>query len=106
MMRRVLFAHLRAGVANIRAKATELFRKLGHSAHPLCRQRTDIGAFTTEANTAGHEIHIMSPRLHPDHVVAALIADLRAGPAGSNTFFHLVGHLMLVVHGGFLSDLR
>jgi hypothetical protein len=48
----------------------------------------------------------MAVRLHPNHIVATLIADLRAGPAGGNTFFHLIGHLILVMHGGFLSIVR
>ena len=60
VMRRMLLADFGAGVADFRAKAADIFGERRDSAHPLRRQRTDIRAFSTETDAAGHHLHVVS----------------------------------------------
>jgi hypothetical protein len=54
MMRSMAFAGLCTCVAYFSTKLADLFDQWGEAAHPLCREGTDVSAFTTHASAEGH----------------------------------------------------
>jgi hypothetical protein len=59
----------------------------------------DVRTFPAQADTPFHKLHV-ALAFHPDHVVAALLADLRATKAGGETVFpFLCQRSLILVHG-------
>lgn len=99
MVWRMLFADLRALIAHIGAQRTELFGQWGNPAHPATGHRADIRTFPAQPQTPLHELHI-ALMLHSDHVVRALIADLRATKTGCDTIFPFrCQRFFILMHG-------
>jgi len=80
----MLLADAGAEFAHFSAKGAEANRKRRIPSHPLRRENADIRAVTAEPDAARHEILclLIMRHLHPDHVVAAGIADPRAIQTG------------------------
>jgi hypothetical protein len=74
----MLLADSRAEFTQLGAQRAESHRKCRVSAHPLRCQQTNVGAIAAKPDTAGHQILVALVR-HADHVIAAGIADTRAG---------------------------
>lgn len=98
----MLFADLRALIAHVGAQCAELFCQRGNPAHPATGHRADIRAFPAQPQTPLHELRI-ALMLHSDHIVRALVADLRATKTGCDTVFPFrCQRSFILMHDGLL----
>ena len=95
------FAGFCTGVAYFSTQCADLFGQWGEAAHPLCRQGTDVSAFTTHANTKDLQFRMVV--LHVDHVIVAGIAYGRTGPTGRDAILILSCQLLMVSMHGYSS---
>lgn len=96
---RVLFADLRAAVADLRADPAQRLGGRRKPAHPPGGKGAHVRAVLAQSDTQLLETLVV-PAVHSDHVVGATIADLRTGQAGLNALLRgLCRPSIILMHG-------
>ena len=97
-MRCMLFAHLGAAITDFSASTADQLGGGRKPAHPADGQCAKIGAITAKPNAQLPQL-LLSTGVHPNHIVRAPVADLRAGGTGINVVLHMfLRHSVVLVH--------
>jgi hypothetical protein len=95
----MLFAHLGAAITDFSASTADQLRGWRKPAHPADGQCAKIGAITAKPNAQLPQLLLSTTSVHPNHIVCAPVADLRAGRTGINAVLHMFRrHSVVLVH--------
>lgn len=94
MMGRMLLADSGTELAHFDAERAKPNRKGRGPSHPLRGKDTKVGAVATESDATGHQFTglMILRHVHPDHIVAASVADSRAIQTGLDTVQTMLIH--------------
>lgn len=99
MVRSMFFAHHGALLTYIGAETAQFLGQWGDPAHPTTGHPADIPAFSAKADTPFHQLRVTLV-FHPNHVVAAFLANLRATKTCGDTVFpFLCQRSLILMHG-------
>jgi hypothetical protein len=95
-MRRMLFARLCATIADVGTGAADQFGRRRKSAHPSNGQGAKISTILAKSNAKLLKLLVVAS-VHPDHIVGAAVAYLRAGGTGIDTVLQMFGQRSVVL---------
>ena len=103
-MRRMLFAHARTPVADLRTAPAQQLCGRRQPTHPAGREGAEVGAVLAQPDAEVLKF-LVDATFHADHVIGATIAELCTGGAGIETVLHVsIRCLIMVVHNAPLRE--
>jgi hypothetical protein len=98
MVRRMLFAHLSAAIADVRAGPAQQLGGWRKPAHPADGQGTKVGTIPAKPNAKLAQL-FLTASVRADHIVCAAIAQLRAGRTDIDAVLHMfIERSVVLVH--------